>query len=96
MNTKTATFADVRRAILDTIDALKNGDMDTARGMAIAANFKVLNDNIQTEINATKLAMATEGRAHQFGRVVRMGRLQITGNSDDPNHASLECEEQIR
>ncbi len=96
MNTNTATFADVRRCILDTIDALKKGEMDTARGMAIAANFKVLNDNIQTEINATKLALATEDRAHSFGRVVRMGRLQITGNSGDAPPWPRDAEETIR
>ena len=47
--------------------------------MAIAANMKVLNDNIQVEINAAKLAMATEGRAHTFGRVVGMGQ-RLIGN----------------
>lgn len=74
------TFGDVRRMILDTIVALRDEKMDVSRGMAIAANFKVLNDNIQAEINATKMAVATEGRAHNFGRVVGMGQRYI-GNS---------------
>lgn len=74
-----ATFGDVRRMILDTIVALKTEQMDTSRGMAIAANFKVLNDNVQVEINAAKLALATEGKAHNFGRVVGMGR-RLIGN----------------
>lgn len=77
-----STFADVRRGILDTISELRDGTMDVSRGMAIAANFKVLNDNIQVEINATKLALATEGRAHTFGKVVGMGRLLI--GSENP------------
>ena len=75
------TFGDVRRMILDTIVALKTEQMDTSRGMAIAANFKVLNDNVQVEINAAKLALATEGKAHNFGRVVGMGRRLIGNDS---------------
>lgn len=76
-----ATFGDVRRMILDTIVALKNEQIDISRGMAIAANFKVLNDNVQVEINAAKLALATEGKAHNFGRVVGMGRRLIGNDS---------------
>lgn len=74
-----ATFGDVRRMILDTIGELRAGRMDVSRGMAIAANMKVLNDNVQVEINAAKLALATEGKAHTFGRVVGMGR-RLIGN----------------
>lgn len=76
---KLATFGDVRRSILDTIQALQSENMDISRGMAIAANFKVLNDNIQVEINAAKMALATEGKAHNFGQVVGMGR-RLIGN----------------
>lgn len=75
-----ATFGDVRRMILETIVDLKSGEMDVARGMAIAANMKVLNDSVQVEINAAKMALATEGRAHSFGRVVGMGQ-RLLGNS---------------
>ena len=74
-----ATFGDVRRMILETIVELKQGDMDASRGMAIAANMKVLNDSVQIEINAAKMALATEGRAHNFGRVVGMGQ-RLIGN----------------
>lgn len=74
-----ATFGDQRRMILDTIVALKNGEMDVNRGMAIAANFKVLNDSVQVEINAAKMALLTEGKAHNFGRIVGMGR-RLIGN----------------
>ena len=72
-----ATFGDTRRLILDTIQALKSGDMDVSRGMAIAANMKVLNDSVQVEINAAKMALATEGKAHSFGRIVGMGQRMI-------------------
>jgi hypothetical protein len=69
-----ATFGDARRMILDTILELRRGDMTASTGMAIAANMKVLNDSVQVEINAAKLAIATEGKAHNFGQVVGMGQ----------------------
>ena len=76
------TFGDVRRMILTTIVALRDEKMDVSRGMAIAANFKVLNDNMQVEINAAKMAMLTEGKAHNFGRIVGMGQ-RLIGNSGE-------------
>lgn len=39
--------------------ALRDDKMDVSRGRVIAANFKVLNGNIQVEINAAKMALAT-------------------------------------
>lgn len=77
-----ATFGDARRMILETIVALREEKMDVSRGMAIAANFKVLNDNVQVEINAAKMALATEGKAHNFGRLVGMGQ-RFIGNAGD-------------
>jgi len=74
------TFGDARRIIIDTIVQLRSGTMNASTGMAIAANMKVLNDNVQTEINAAKLAIQTEGKAHSFGRVVGMGQ-RLIGNS---------------
>jgi len=74
------TFGDARRIIIDTIVQLRTGDMSAATGMAIAANMKVLNENVQTEINAAKMALATEGKAHSFGRIVGMGQ-RLIGNS---------------
>lgn len=75
------TFGDVRRMVIDTIVQLREGRMDISRGMAVAANMKVLNDNIQVEINAAKLAILTEGKAHSFGRVVGMGQRLIGNDS---------------
>ena len=74
-----ATTGDARRMILDTIMELRRGDMPASTGMAIAANMKVLNDSIQVEINAAKLSLATEGRAHEFGKIVQMGQ-RLIGN----------------
>jgi hypothetical protein len=76
------TFGDVRRMIIDTIVQLREERMDASRGMAIAANMKCLNDNIQVEINAAKMALATEGKAHNFGRLVSMGQ-RVIGNDSN-------------
>lgn len=83
------TFGDVRRMIISTITDLKDGKIDTARGMAIAANFKVLNDNVMAEIAAAKMAMATEGKAHNFGKVVGMGQRLIGSDNPPPQAPSV-------
>jgi predicted outer membrane protein len=79
--TSLTTTGDARRLILDTIAALKNNQMPAAVGLAIAANMKVLNDSIQTEINAAKLAIQTSGTAHEFGKVVALGQRLIANES---------------
>ena len=80
-----ATFGDQRRLILDTILELKNGSMDVSRGMAIAANMKVLNDSVQVEINAAKMAISARQAGHDFGKVVDMGRKLLGNDSSMPN-----------
>jgi hypothetical protein len=87
--TDVKTFGDTRQLILQTIMQIRDGGLDVAQGMAIAANMKVLNDNIQCEINATKLALATEGRANNFGKIMRMGTRYI-GNAVGDAPALLE------
>lgn len=77
-----ATFGDQRRMILDTIMELRRGDMDVNRGMAIAANLKVLNDSVQVEINAAKMAILAKQNGLEFGRVVGMGQ-RLIGNGSD-------------
>ena len=77
-----ATFGDARRMILDTIVELRNGTMETGRGMAIAANMKVLNDNIQVEINQAKMVIQAQQAGHNFGRMVGMGQ-KVLGNDED-------------
>ena len=67
------TFGDARRLILETMIQLRDGDIPINTGMAIAANMKVLNDNIQTEINAAKLSMLAQEKGLNFGRLVEMG-----------------------
>ena len=53
--------------------------MDVGRGMAIAANMKVLNDSVQVEINAAKMAILARKEGHEFGKVVQMGT-QLLGH----------------
>jgi hypothetical protein len=67
------TFGDSRSIILETIIALKNKEISTQRGMAIAANMKVLNDSIQVEINAAKLSLHADAAGKDFGEIMRLG-----------------------
>jgi len=80
-----ATFGDQRRMILDTIMELRSGAMDVGRGMAIAANMKVLNDSVQVEINAAKMSISARQAGHDFGQIVNMGRKLIGNDSSQPN-----------
>lgn len=68
------TTGDARRLVLETMAALKTGAMPTDRGLAIAANMKVLNDSISAEINAAKMAILAKKEGFEFGRNVEMGR----------------------
>lgn len=77
--TSTFTTGDARRMILQTIVELRSGSMDVSRGMAIAANMKVLNDSIFAEVAAAKMALTAKGEAHNFGQVVQMGQ-RVIGN----------------
>jgi cellobiose-specific phosphotransferase system component IIA len=72
-----STAGDARRLILETIAELKAGTMDASRGMAIAANMKVLNDSVFAEVAVAKVAMQAKDRGHDFGRVVQMGQQKL-------------------
>jgi len=76
------TFGDVRRAIVNDISAVRNKTMTVGEAEAVGKLYKELNSNIQVEINAAKMALATEGKAHAFGRVVGMGRRLIGTDGD--------------
>ena len=81
--TDVRTFGDARRLIIQTIMQIRDGGLDVQQGMAIAANMKVLNDNVQCEINAAKLCFQAEDRGHNFGRIVKMGQRSIGSNELD-------------
>lgn len=72
-----ATSGDTRRQILDDIRAVRNGSLSVAQGQVIAVLYKELHTSVQVEINAAKMALATEGKAHNFGRIVGMGQRMI-------------------
>ena len=80
-----ATFGDQRRMILDTIMELRSGVMDVNRGMAIAANMKVLNDSVQVEINAAKMSINARQAGHDFGSIVNMGRKLLGNDGSQPS-----------
>lgn len=73
------TFGDTRRVIIDTILQVRNGTMSASQGAAVAGLMDALVKNVQVEINAAKMALATEDKAHNFGRVVGMGQ-RLIGN----------------
>ena len=77
MQNEITTFGDVRRLLLGTIISLRSGEMDISRGMAIAANMKVLNDSIQVEINAAKMSLLASQTGKDFGDVVRLGTRKV-------------------
>jgi len=76
------SFGDVRTLILQTIMQIRDGGLTTAEGMAMASNFKELNNNIQCEINAAKLALQTENSIHSFGKLRSMGATLIGSTSN--------------
>ena len=73
------SFGDARRVILETILDLRHGKISVERSMAIAANMKVLNDSIQTEVNVAKVAIMAKEKGHDFGKVIKLGH-QVIGD----------------
>ena len=84
--TQIMSFGDLRRAIIGDIAAVRNRTMTVAEAGAIGCLYKELHNNIQTEINAAKMALATEGKAHSFGNIVGMGR-RLIGNDSSQESA---------
>lgn len=82
MQEEILTFGQVRKLIIDTIVELRDESMDPNRGMAIAANMKVLNDSVMAELQAAKVAMLAQERGHEFGRVMKMGTALIGSASE--------------
>ena len=73
--TEIMTTGDARRFVLETMLALRNKEISATDAMAMAANMKVLNDSMQIELNAAKIAIATKGEAVKF---VDMGKRLLT------------------
>lgn len=64
---------------------VRSGALSIPKATAMGALYKELNTNIQVEINAAKMALATEGKAHNFGKVVGMGRRLIGNGVEQPD-----------
>jgi hypothetical protein len=77
--TQLMSFGDFRRSIINDIAAVRRGELEVSRASVMASLYKEVNSNIQVEINAAKMSLATEDKAHQFGKVVGMGRRLIGG-----------------
>lgn len=77
------TFGDARRLVLQTIIDIRDENISVQQGMAIAACMKVVNDNIQAEINAAKCSMNADRVGAQFGRIRHMGTRLISENTDE-------------
>ena len=71
--TEVKTFGDVRSLIIQSIMQIRDGGLDVAQATVTAAHFKCLNDNINAEVNATKVSILAREKGHDFGNVVKMG-----------------------
>ncbi len=74
------TFGAARKLILETMIQLRDGEIPISTGDSIAKCMKVLNENIQCEINAAKLSLLAESSGHDFGKLVVMGTRVIDDN----------------
>lgn len=76
------SFGDARRMLLETIQAVREGELDTSKGTVIAALMKEVNSNIQVEINQAKMVIMANKEGHNFGRMVGMGQ-KVIGNAEN-------------
>ncbi|MGZ8220027.1 MAG: hypothetical protein ACXWT0_00115 [Methylobacter sp.] len=70
-------FGEIRQLILQSIVDMRNKDITQGEAQTTFMGIKVLNDNINSEINVAKLAIQTQNSAHKFGRVVRLGKQTV-------------------
>lgn len=85
MNNK--SFAQVRGDIIEIIDEIRAKKVTAGDALAIFAGYRELHNSVQVEINAAKMALATEGKAHSFGKIVKMGKRIINGDDEDSANA---------
>lgn len=71
------TTGDARRLILETLAGLKTGAIAVDRGLAIAANMKVLNDSLSVEVNVAKVQLQAKAAGANFGKTLEMGKLLL-------------------
>lgn len=89
-------FGDARRLILQTMMQVRDGEIPVSTAMAMAANMKELNNNIQMEVNQAKVWLLAEERGHAFGKIVKMGMNSIIGDENiAPKDQILDVDKKI-
>jgi hypothetical protein len=74
---KVLTMGDVRQLLMETALNIRDGALDGRSADAIVACVDALTRNMQVEINAAKMSLLTEGKLHEFGKVVKLGKQLI-------------------
>lgn len=73
------TFDQLRADIIRDIDDIRAGRLSASVAAVIFQGVKELTATVNTEIAAARLCLLTEGKAHEFGKVVKMGRRKLSG-----------------
>lgn len=87
MTTASRTFNDVYRQIFRVTDDMLAGHLDVHKSMAFAANMKVMNDIMNTEIKLRALERTMDNTLPALGRVT------ITTGEDSPIHEDADDRE---
>lgn len=80
---RSESFGRTRDRILKSMDAVFDKSITTEQGEAIANLAEALNNNARVEIKAVELADRLKDSAHNFGKVMRMGRMKIGDDAED-------------
>jgi len=67
------SMGDVRQLLIETALNIRDGSLSQGQGAGVVACMEALTKTMQVEINSAKLAMATTGSMHEFGKVVKLG-----------------------
>ncbi len=81
LNEVIRTSGDVRRLLAQTMMDIKNGNISTDKGMAIAALSKELTASMQVEINVAKVRIAAGETGKSLGELTHFGKMLIEDNS---------------
>jgi high-affinity nickel permease len=74
---KVLTMGDVRQLLMETALNIRDGAIKGSDADHIVACIDAMTRNMQVEINAAKMALLTEGKLHEFGKVVKLGKQLI-------------------
>lgn len=77
LNEVIRTSGDVRRLLAQTMVEIKNGNLSTDKGLAIAALSKELTASMQVEINVVKVHLAAGESGKKMGQLTQLGRMVI-------------------